>query len=61
MTEPPDISYRELILEDQEGIDRLFEDEGLHFTGRYIKYLEHDLWLISTESLVSIENGSNTW
>ena len=37
MTEPPDISYRKLILKDLEGIDRLFYDEGLHFTERCLK------------------------
>lgn len=56
MTEPPDINYRKIILEDQKTIDRLLENEDLHFTERCLRYQKQD---VSME--VDILRGYKEW
>ena len=43
LSEPPDINYREIILDDQESIKTLFENEELHFTERCLRYQTLDI------------------
>lgn len=43
MTDPPDINHRGRIIYDQKAIDRLFEDEDLHFTERCSRYQRQDV------------------
>lgn len=50
ISEPPDINYRKIILDDQERIDLLLAkkkraDNPLHFTERCAIYQESDIWV----------------
>lgn len=43
IAEPPDINYRQIILDDQESIKLLFENTELHFTERCLRYQTLDI------------------
>lgn len=45
MTEPPDINLKRLIMHDEKEIEKLFEDQNLHFTERCLRYATRDVIL----------------
>lgn len=45
MTEPPDINLKRLIMHDEKEIEKLFEDQNLHFTERCLRYATRDVML----------------
>lgn len=46
--DPPDINYREIILDDQETIDYLLKaDSNMHFGERCLEYQRQDVWVES--------------